>query len=144
MAETPGARSHAPRTVLAAGGVVTRVNDRDRRAFAVVHRPRHGDWSFPKGKLEQGESLEECALREVAEETGYECELTGFLGTTWYIDSRGRPKTVWWWAMEPRAGGFVATDEVDELHWLDAEATGDRLSYERDRELLGKALAGLS
>ena len=41
----------------------------------VVHRPAYGDWTFPKGKCERGESDEDCALREVEEETGLVCEL---------------------------------------------------------------------
>ena len=59
--------------VKAAGGVVRR----DDGAIAIVHRPRYDDWSFPKGKLDPGESWEECALREVWEETGLRCELGG-------------------------------------------------------------------
>jgi 8-oxo-dGTP pyrophosphatase MutT (NUDIX family) len=136
-------RTLAPKRVLAAGGVITRVDGEADRTFGVVHRPRHGDWSLPKGKLEPGESLEQCALREVAEETGLVCELGVFLGTTSYTDSRLRPKTVWWWAMEPKSGSFVPGDEVDELVWLTAAAAGERLSYERDRELLEKFAATL-
>ena len=41
----------------------------------VVHRPRYDDWTFPKGKAERGETDEECALREVEEETGLVCTL---------------------------------------------------------------------
>ena len=47
--------------VKAAGGVVRR----DDGTIALVHRPRYDDWSFPKGKLDPGESWEEAALREV-------------------------------------------------------------------------------
>ena len=49
----------------AAGGVV----ERDGRVL-LVHRPRYDDWTFPKGKLDPGESFEDAALREVEEETG--------------------------------------------------------------------------
>ena len=40
-----------------------------------MHRPKYDDWTFPKGKAEPGESDEECALREVEEETGFRCRL---------------------------------------------------------------------
>ena len=48
----------------------------------VVHRPAYGDWTFPKGKCERGESDEDCALREVEEETGLVCELEVELPST--------------------------------------------------------------
>lgn len=127
-------------SVRAAGGVVSRLDGKSGRKFAVVHRSRHDDWSLPKGKLEPDESLEECALREVSEETGFVCTATAYLGTTDYIDNHGRPKTVSWWLMEPDGGRFEPGAEVDELVWLDAGGAGRRLTYERDRELLAKAV----
>ena len=62
-------------TVPAAGGVVYRRNGEDELEVLLVHRPRYGDWTLPKGKLHRGESHEEGALREVEEETGLRCEL---------------------------------------------------------------------
>ena len=67
--------------VRAAGGVVVR----DGRVL-LVHRPKYDDWTFPKGKAEEGESDEECAVREVAEETGLRCTLAQELGATEYRD----------------------------------------------------------
>ena len=55
----------------------------------LVHRPRYDDWTFPKGKAENGERDEECAIREVEEETGLACELRDELTTTEYVDGRG-------------------------------------------------------
>jgi 8-oxo-dGTP diphosphatase len=117
--------------VRAAGGIVVR----DGRVL-LVHRPKYDDWTLPKGKAEAGEPDEDCALREVHEETGLECELGRDLGTTKYVDSRGRPKRVRWWLMRPLAGEFVPGSEVDEIRWLDAEAAREQLSYDRDVELL--------
>lgn len=57
------------KVVLAAGALVWREAGRELQVL-LVHRPRYDDWSFPKGKLERGESLRTCAVREVAEETG--------------------------------------------------------------------------
>ena len=55
--------------VRAAGGVVVR-GDGDDREVVLVHRPKYDDWTLPKGKAEPGESDEDCAVREVEEETG--------------------------------------------------------------------------
>ena len=119
-------------TVRAAGGVVER-----NGALLLVHRPRYDDWTFPKGKADEGESDEECALREVREETGLRCELEDELPTTHYIDSRGRPKRVRWWRMRAASDdGFTPNEEVDELRWLDRDEAVALLTYERDRVLV--------
>ncbi len=68
--------------VKAAGGIVLRDALGGRRELAVVHRPGRDDWSLPKGKLAVDESFEDCALREVQEETGLRCRLSRFVGTT--------------------------------------------------------------
>jgi 8-oxo-dGTP diphosphatase len=104
--------------------------------IAVVHRPEHEDWSFPKGKLEEGETFEEAALREVHEETGMTCRLIRFIGHTEYTDRKGRPKVVAYWVMAPESGQFAPNEEVDELRWLDLPEATPLLSYERDGELL--------
>jgi len=118
--------------VRAAGGLVRRDS-----TVLLVHRPRYDDWTFPKGKADDGESDEDCALREVHEETGLRCALGDDLGLTTYADSKGRPKRVHWWAMSLLADdGFTPNDEVDELLWLPPDEAADRLSYERDLVLL--------
>ena len=76
--------------VRAGGGLITRRGPGGELEVAVVHRPRYDDWSFPKGKADMGESDEECALREVEEETGFRCELVRELPSTRYVDGRGR------------------------------------------------------
>ena len=86
-------------TVRAAGGIVRRDGE-----VLVVHRPKYDDWSFPKGKLDEGERWEDAALREVEEETGFRCSLGPELGSTAYTDSRGRPKVARYWLMQARVG----------------------------------------
>jgi 8-oxo-dGTP diphosphatase len=104
--------------------------------IAVVHRPEHEDWSFPKGKLEEGEALEEAATREVCEETGFTCRLVRFVGHTEYIDRKGRPKAVAYWVMAVEGGSFAVNEEVDELRWKSLDEAARCLSYSRDQELL--------
>jgi 8-oxo-dGTP diphosphatase len=126
--------------VRAAGGLVVR-RQSGQLEIAVVHRPVHQDWSYPKGKLEEGETFEDAAQREVLEETGLICRLVRFVGHTDYIDRKGRPKVVAYWVMAAEAGTFSPNEEVDELRWVDVEGAGLLLSYERDRELLAVVAA---
>lgn len=101
----------------------------------LIHRPRYDDWSFPKGKADPGESDEDCALREVREETGLDCFLGAGLPTVSYR-SKGRPKRVRYWLMEPRSGKFFPHREVDEIEWLGLSEAEERLTYDHDRDLL--------
>jgi 8-oxo-dGTP pyrophosphatase MutT (NUDIX family) len=121
--------------VKAGGGVVWRRGDRGIEV-ALVHRPRYDDWSFPKGKLDAGESWEDGALREVEEEIGLRCRLGHELPHTSYRDLKGRAKIVRYWMMEPLDGEFVPSHEVDEMRWLPTAEADRLLSYEHDRELL--------
>jgi 8-oxo-dGTP diphosphatase len=118
--------------VKAAGGVVLR----DGR-IAVVHRPRYDDWSLPKGKLDPGEGWEECALREVHEETGLRCTLARELSSTSYTDRKGRAKVVRYWLMDVTAEDtFTPDDEVDELRWVPPAEAATLLTYPHDAELI--------
>jgi len=121
--------------VRAAGGVVARAGPGELEVV-LVHRPAYDDWTLPKGKAKPGESDEDCALREVAEETGLHCELQTELASVSYHDSAGRPKIVRYWLMRPAAGTLSPDDEVDDARWLPLEDAFDLLSYERDRDVL--------
>jgi 8-oxo-dGTP diphosphatase len=121
--------------VRAAGGVIHRPGPLGLEV-ALVHRPRYGDWTFPKGKLTEGETDEEGALREVLEETGLRCRLGPFLGSRRYKDRHGRDKIVRYWRMTPEDGAFRPSDEVDRLEWLPISQALERLTYPRDRGLL--------
>lgn len=126
-----------PADVLAAGGIVWRTID-GIEYLGLVRRTRYGgDVSFPKGKLDPGESLKECALREVAEELGVDAVLGDFAGLMSYRVG-DRDKYVLFWEMAYRADTTGATDdrEVAERLWLTPEAAMDALSYQRDQTLL--------
>jgi 8-oxo-dGTP diphosphatase len=122
--------------IRAAGGAVLRVGAGRQTDVLLVHRPGQRDWTLPKGKVEPGEADEECALREVAEETGFECLLGPELGESRYRDRRGRPKGVRYWAMTVRDGAFAPNDEVDEVRWAPLPSAGRQLSYPGDRAIL--------
>jgi 8-oxo-dGTP diphosphatase len=119
----------------AAGGVVVR----DGRVL-LVHRPRYDDWTFPKGKLDPGESFEDAALREVEEETGVRCSLGRELPAMRYEVS-GRPKLVRYWLMASQGETeFVPNDETDDVRWVTPDEARGMLTYDHDRELLAAAL----
>ena len=115
----------------AAGGVVERAG-----RVLVVHRPRYDDWAFPKGKLEDGETWEQAALREVEEETGLRCALGDYLGSTHYRLREG-VKEVRYFRMTAD-GDAAPRNEVDDVRWLTAAEARGLLTYEYDRELLSR------
>ena len=121
--------------VRAAGGVVVR----DGRVLA-VHRPKYDDWSLPKGHVDGDEKFREAALREVREETGYECALGAELEPVRYTDRKGRPKLVRYWRMTVTGGDWTPNDEVDEIRWL-GPPEAETLSHHADRALLRAGLA---
>lgn len=127
-------------TVRAAGGVVVRPAAEGIEVL-VVHRSRYDDWSLPKGKAEAGETDEQTASREVAEETGWAVEIIAPLPTARYTDHRGRDKIVAWFRMRPVAetGDPPDPDEVDEVRWLAPEAARALLTYPSDRGLIPDA-----
>ena len=123
-------------TVQAAGGVPLRRRDDGAVEVLLVHRPRYSDWTFPKGKVKDGERDEDAALRELREETGLVCELGRELAGTRYKDPKLRDKTVRYWAMENCSGRFESNDEVDRIEWLTLDEAAGRLSHGRDLDVL--------
>lgn len=125
----------------AAGGLI--VDDiTNPRQILLIHRPGYDDWTFPKGKLDPGESAEAAALREVAEETGLRCRIITKLASSNYVyrtRSRGleRPKVVHYFLMQRVSGEItVPPDEVDEADWFTINDAARKLTYSQDRELL--------
>jgi 8-oxo-dGTP diphosphatase len=123
--------------IRAAGGVLFRTSRRGRDKVAVVYREARGDWTFPKGKLDEGESFEEAALREVVEETGITAVIRRFVGSTNYTHRKGRPKIVAYYLMEAISGEFAPNEEVDELRWVTLDEAFELLTWDRDQELIG-------
>lgn len=121
--------------VRAAGGLVVRQPGSVLEVL-LVHRPAYDDWTFPKGKAEPGEQDAACALREVEEETGLRCELGEEVGETRYRDARDRKKIVRYFVMHPLDGSFAPHREIDDARWLPVPAALERLTHERDREIL--------
>jgi 8-oxo-dGTP diphosphatase len=128
--------------VRAAGGVIVRRTNGSEPELLLIHRPRRNDWTFPKGKVESGETDEACALREVEEETGLRCEFESELATTAHINSKGRLKEVRYWLMRPVGGEAAPHNEVDAVRWVPLARAAKLLTYQRDRDLLESVPAG--
>jgi len=129
--------------VLAAGGVLWR-HDAVAPEIALVHRPQYDDWSLPKGKAKPGEHLLVTALREMAEETGYQAQIGPYLTTVRYrVTSGGRPadKSVTYWSMRATDGEFVASREVDAMRWLPMDAARKLLTSASDKKVLDAFVA---
>ncbi len=100
-------------------------------------------WTFPKGRLNEGERSPEAALREVEEETGWRCRIERELSRSEYWfqqDGRRIHKTVRWFKMTPLERVGEPDREVEEVIWLPIAEAASRLSYESERRLLAQAL----
>jgi ADP-ribose pyrophosphatase YjhB (NUDIX family) len=119
------------------------VVDHDRARGALIGRlDRRGRllWSLPKGHLEQGETAEAAAVREVAEETGITSEVIAPLGTIdfWFVaEGRRIHKTVHHYLLR-RLGGELSDEdiEVEQVEWVPLGELSDRLAYADERRLI--------
>ena len=130
--------------IYAAGAVCWREVKKDL-LVAIIHRSRYQDWTFPKGKVDGGESLPEAAVREVKEETGIKVKLGVPLQTVSYPLDKTKTKVVHYWAAKVSdkalaSSKFKPDEEVSEVIWLKAEDAFAKLSYKYDRDLLKEVL----
>ena len=115
--------------------------------FLLIHSKFHGFWSFPKGRMEEGEEKLETALRELEEEVGINRSAiktyNNFLGETsyeYYHAGKIYDKKVYWYLAELIKDVPIIIDnyEIDNYAWLDFESALNRLSFEKDKETLKK------
>ncbi|OGS45002.1 MAG: hypothetical protein A2539_04340 [Elusimicrobia bacterium RIFOXYD2_FULL_34_15] len=100
-------------------------------------------WTFPKGHIEKGETVEQTAKREVLEETGYNCEIIKSLGETKYNFYRGKDfvyKKVKWFLMKPVEKLGKHDDEIMTTRWANITEMKKYLKYKSDLQLLEKIL----
>ena len=100
-------------------------------------------WSLPKGHIEEGETPEEAAIREVAEETGITSAITKSLGVIdfWFMAGGKRiHKTVHHFMFAEVGGTLLAQEsEVDEVSWFPLAEIVDRLAYPDEKKLIAKS-----
>jgi 8-oxo-(d)GTP phosphatase len=124
--------------VTAAGAIPWRVNsaNKDQLEVLLIHRPRYDDWSWPKGKIDPGETIPECAVREVEEEIGLTAPLGIPLPPIHYHVPAGL-KVVHYWAVHADGAALLPDGrEVDSIMWCAPEKAARLLSNPSDIEPL--------
>ncbi|WP_312349463.1 NUDIX domain-containing protein [Actinomyces sp.] len=151
------------RLVRAAGSLVWRFRDHSRTPVPgepvdaaeievlLVHRPRYGDWSWPKGKTELNEPVPVAAVREVEEETGVAVALGAPLTTQRYRLGAGHTKEVHYWvgrALGPgpalrtrRPVEAASRREIDSSRWMTPSRAHSQITRRGDRRLLSELVA---
>jgi len=119
--------------LVAAGGLITNQEEEILLMF------RRGKWDLPKGKQDEGENLEACALREVEEETGAIGEIVEPVTPIdyWYqMDEEKRHKTVYYYLMRFVGGDITKHDwEMENVEWLPEDKVAERLTYPSDKKV---------
>lgn len=121
-----------PKYQLASGGII--INSQNN--IIVIHRPKYGDWSLPKGKNKSTESLIHTAIREVEEETGIKAKAVKFQGTIAYFTDPSYKIVTYWKCDIIKEYSFVPTSEVDRTKWLSIYKANDLLTYTTEIDLV--------
>ena len=123
-----------------AGGIVFN----EKGQVLVTQHSQNKNWSFPKGWIDEGESSEQAALREVKEEGGVVAEIVAKLGYNKYVytfDNEKIFKVVTYFLIKYISGEAKDHDwEVSEANWYAPEDALKQLTFSQDKSLLRKAL----
>ena len=116
----------------------------DAGGRVLVLHPANGDWVFPKGHVESGETPLQAALREVREEAGIEaaCHEPAAEWVTRYRNAQGVLRHVTWYVCRTSDSATNVTEELfQEARFVWPEAALRLLTFEADRQLLNDVLA---
>jgi len=122
------------------GSVLYRIHDELR--ILVIKQARNGNWSFPKGHVENNETEEQTAIREVLEEVGINITpMNGFREVIRYSPKAGTEKDVVYFISNPALQRVkLQRSEVSDYKWLRPQEALKTLTFHNDREVLKKAL----
>ncbi len=126
------------------GAVVYRAINGETRYLLIKNR-RSANWGFPKGHIEQGETREETAAREVLEETGIHITIIpDFVSTSEYtIQGRVEKSVTIFLASTNDTQTKIQREEIEDYVWLNYEKALETLKFENDRAILERAAAFL-
>ncbi|HZP90958.1 MAG TPA: NUDIX hydrolase [Actinomycetota bacterium] len=133
------------RSEVSAGGVVFRRGESGVEIALAARRTRRGElvWGLPKGGVDEGETLEEAAIREVREETGLEAEIEGSLGDIRYFyvwEGVRVRKAVHFFLMRAIGGDVARHDhEMEDVRWFPLTEALEHAGYRGEREVLQRA-----
>lgn len=128
-------------TVIQAGGGLV---ENENQEILMIYR--RGKWDLPKGKLDEGETLEECAVREVKEETGLKnIQLLNFLVTTYHTYHAFNQfilKETYWYRMKTISAQKLTPqteEDIVQIEWVKPEGMPEKLihTYPSIRDVLG-------
>jgi 8-oxo-dGTP diphosphatase len=132
---------------ISAGGVAFRRNE-DGSQIAIVAMSPSGRWQLPKGLVDEGETIEQAAVREVREEAGIETEVVGKIDTIeyWFVSNwdevrRKIHKKVHFYFLRYLSGDTKDHDhEILEARWVGIEKALEMLAFDSEKEVVRKAL----
>ncbi|MGH2673910.1 MAG: NUDIX hydrolase [Actinomycetota bacterium] len=130
---------------VSAGGVLVRQGPHGPEVLLASRRTRRGDlvWGLPKGLVEEGESPQEAAAREVSEETGFRGTLRAPLGDVsyWFVWGGTRiRKTVHFFLMDAADETPGARDqEMEEVEWFPLEEAADVAGFDSEKDIIRRA-----
>ncbi len=127
------------------GGIVYRKFHGNTEILLIKHI-KSGYWSFPKGHVEDGESEEQTAIREIKEETNIDVVIdTGFREVVTYSPRRESTKDVVYFVAKAKSFDFVPQeDEISEIRWIEIDQAHNFLYYDNDKVTVSKAKTFLS
>lgn len=115
--------------------------NKELKKIGLVYRKKLNDYSFPKGHLEENETLSECAVRETTEETGRDCKLISDkeIGVIEYTNYEGQIKTYMFLAFDKgKTNKKIAEKDKEEVVWVNYNEVESKLSYQNLKDFWNK------
>ena len=108
----------------------------ENKKIALIHRKDKIGYEFPKGHLEKGETLEECAIRETEEETGRKNHIVEELETVKYVTSRGEDVELHFYLAidDGKVDRTIAEEDKEEIKWFSVDEIVENLNFNELKE----------